>query len=173
MGGGVHAAGEAGHHGLAGPRQGLGQFLGDAAAGGGGVAGADQGHGGWGEGGGVAEHGEGRGRILEDVQQGGVAGGAGEEEAATEARHRLHLPPGSGFGRRSQRAAAEAGQRRQRRGGGPEAGEQAAEGLRPDTIGTGEAQPGQGVRRIHPFRPIRGSVPAISRSMFALCRHTT
>jgi hypothetical protein len=119
-----------------------------------------------------------RRRVRQRVEERRVAGRAEEEERAAQRCHRFHLAQRFGLRRRAQAAAAVTGHLLQRRSGGAESFKQAAEGLRPDAVRPGEAQPRDGVGRRdrggrvarHVFWPIRGSVPARRRAMLARWR---
>jgi hypothetical protein len=148
----VDPAREARHHHQPAGRQFLGQVGRDPAAGGGGVARADHGHGARLQNGRIAEQCEHRRRVGQRVQERRVAGRAEKQETAAGGRNRLHLALRFGFRRRAEAAAAVARHFLQRRRGGAEALQQLTEGPRPDPVRAGKAQPRHGVGGVCHFR---------------------
>ncbi len=148
MRGGVDAAGHAGDHGEVGAGHALGQILGEAAAGGGGVAGADHGDRAEGEGGRVAQQSQDRRRIVQRRQQRRVAGPSKEQELPAKPRQRRRLPLHGALRRHDERAAAVARQRGQCGAGAAETLDQPGVGLGADALGPRQAQPVERIGRV-------------------------
>ena len=146
MGGGVDAAGEAGDdHGPRLPQLGR-QPAGEAAGGGGGVAGADDGDARFVEQAYVAFDDEGRRRRLDFGEERRIGALAEEQVACAEPNHRLDLPLDGGAGDQLRAAPAtargEVGDRAQSRRGGAEAGEELEIGDGADILGPDQPQAG-------------------------------